>query len=117
MQSPFIDNDHAADATQAIEALDRLIAQGLAAKQEAERQKAIYDSIREQACALLRDMGEPSVETAVGKARLKETKSGGVFSEATQSLDKQLKLQQDIEKRTGVAQPARVTLSADIFPV
>jgi len=112
MQSPFIDTAEAPTAD-----LDALIDQALAAKREAERQKAIYDSLRDQMCATLRDQGVKSLESTTGKVRLKETKSGWTFSEETQALAEQLKNQQDIEKRMGIAQPSKVTISADVFPL
>jgi hypothetical protein len=49
--------------------------------------------------------------------RLKETKSGWCYSDTTEALAIQLKAQQDIEKRQGVAQPAKVSISADVFPL
>lgn len=100
-----------------LEQLDRLMAQALAAKLEAERQKAVYDALRDQICASLRELGETKLETASAKARLKETKSGWTYSETTEALAIQLKAQQDIEKRNGTAQPGKVTVSADVLPL
>jgi hypothetical protein len=97
--------------------LDGLIAQALSAKAEAERHKAIYDSLRDQICATLKDLGETKLECTHGKVRLKETKSGWCYSDTTEALAIQLKAQQDIEKRQGVAQPAKVSISADVFPL
>lgn len=112
MQSPFIDIPET-DTDE----LDALIEQALKAKREAERQKAVYDSLRDQICATLRDQGVKSVEAAHGKVRLKETKSGWQFSQETEALAAQLKNQQDIEKRMGIAQATKVTVSADVFPL
>jgi len=111
--SPFLaaTTDTAVDLSQ----LDALIAQALAAKAEAERHKAIYDSLRDQLCATLKDLGETKLESASGKVRLKETKSGWSYSDATEALAIQLKAQQDIEKKTGTAQASKVTISADVF--
>jgi hypothetical protein len=112
MQSPFIE----ATETPTVD-LDALIAQALAAKEEAGRQKAIYDSLRDQICAVLRDKGDKSHDASTGKARLKETKSGWTFSDETLALADKLKNQQEIEKRMGIAQPSKVTVSADVFPL
>lgn len=124
MQSPFIDEPIAdeqagadlADADQLTQ-LQVLILQGLEAKREAEQQKARYDAIRDQVCAMLRNLGTDKVQTSVGTARLKETKSGWEFSSGTAELAKQLKVQQDVEKRLGTAKPTKTTLSADLFPL
>lgn len=122
MQSPFLDqsivtdDDNTVDQSGTLEQLVELIELGVRAKKEAERQKAIYDSIRDQVCAMLRDLGQDKIETSVGKARLKETKSGWQFSSATNQLGEQFKLQQEIEKRSGTAKPVKITLSADLFP-
>lgn len=119
--SPFLaDATSATDATAAapavdLEQLDQLIAQALQAKAQAERNKAIYDSLRDQICAAMKDLGEAKLETTAGKVRLKETKSGWSYSDATEALAIQLKAQQDIEKRSGTAQPSKVTVSADVF--
>ncbi len=117
--SPFLDDAAAPAATANVDLdqLDKLIAQALAAKLEAERQKAIYDSLRDQICAAVKDLNETSLESASGKVRLKTTKSGWTYSEATRNLDIQLKAQQDIEKRTGTAQASKFTVSADVFPL
>lgn len=114
--SPLLD-DHSQVPSGDLDRLDDLISRALAAKAEAERQKALYDSLRDQAGAILRDMGADKLECGTGKVRLKETRSGWTFSDQTQALAIQLKAQQDIEKRNGTAQPARVTVSADIFPL
>lgn len=119
--SPFLaDTTPAADTAPAapavdLEQLDQLIAQAVSAKQAAEQQKAIYDSLRDQICAAMKDLGEAKLETTHGKVRLKETKSGWSYSDATEALAIQLKAQQDIEKRNGTAQPSKVTVSADVF--
>lgn len=113
--SPFLEDTATAPVALDLDQLDGLIAQALAAKAEAERQKAIYDSLRDQLCATLKDLGETKLESASGKVRLKETKSGWTYSDATEALAIQLKAQQDIEKKQGVAQPAKVTVSADVF--
>jgi len=112
--TPTTDTAAAAPAVD-LEQLDQLIAQALQAKAQAERNKAIYDSLRDQICAAMKDLGEAKLETAAGKVRLKETKSGWSFSDATEALAIQLKAQQDIEKRSGTAQPTKVTVSADVF--
>lgn len=122
LASPFLAEAPAAvtepaDTAEQLNQLDGLIAQALAAKQQAEQHKAVYDSLREQICSHLRDLDQTKLECASGKARLKETKSGWTFSEATQALAIQLKAQQDIEKRNGVAQPSNTTISADVFPL
>lgn len=122
MQSPFLDEPAAeeqavvnlADADKLTQ-LQHLIQQGLEAKREAEQQKARYDSIRDQVCAMLRDIGMDKVQTSVGIARLKETKSGWEYSAGTVELAKQVKVQQDVEKRLGTARPTKITLSADLF--
>lgn len=101
-----------------LQQLDDLIKQALAAKEAAANQKAIYDSLRDQICAIVRGLGvEDKIETAVGKVKLKETKSGWAFSAATEALSIQLKAQQQIEKRNGTAQPGSITVSADVFPL
>ena len=119
--SPFIDSSAVAAAAAAsvidFDQLDDLIARSLAAKLEAERQKAIYDSLRDQICATVKNLGESKLESASGKIQLKETKSGWTFSQATENLSTQLKAQQQIEKRNGTAQPSKVTISADVFPL
>lgn len=122
MQSPFLD-EAVADVPEAttpaevdqLTQLQILIQQGLEAKREAEQQKARYDAIRDQVCAILRDLGTDKVQTSVGIARLKETKSGWEFSAGTTELAKQLKVQQDVEKKIGTAKPTKITLSADLF--
>ena len=98
-----------------LDQLANLMTQALAAKVESERQKAIYDALRDQVCASLRELGETKLETATAKARLKETKSGWTYSQTTEALAIQLKAQQDIEKRNGTAQPGKVTISADVL--
>ncbi len=119
--SPFIEDiaSVTAEAPPAIdlEQIDSLIAQALAAKQEAERQKAIYDSLRDQLCAVVSGIGEDKLESTSGKVRIKQTTSGWVFSEATAALDTQLKTQQRIEKEKGIAKATKVTVSADVFPL
>jgi uncharacterized membrane protein YqiK len=115
--SPFIDTTASDTPAIDLDQLDALIAQALAAKQEAERQKAIYDSLRDQICATVKDLGETKLESASGKVRLKESTSGWTYSEATEALAIQLKAQQQIEKKNGTAQAAKVTISADVFPL
>lgn len=122
ISSPFLAVAATAEAkveanTIDLEQLDRLMAQALAAKAEAERQKSLYDALRDQVCASLRELGETKLETASAKARLKETKSGWTYSQTTEALAIQLKAQQDIEKRNGTAQPGKVTISADVLPL
>ena len=119
MYTPFNADIPLADAPATVEptSLDDLVALALQAKREAEHQKAIYDSLRDQICAIVRDSSEKAIETKAGKIRLKETKSGWVFSEAVQERAEQLKKLQDVEKRMGIAQASKVTISADIFPL
>lgn len=122
MYSPFIEEPAIATGEQApsleasdLQNLETLIAIGVEAKQQAERQKAIYDSTRDQVCAILRNLGTNKVQTSNGEARLKETKSGWQFSEATLQLAEQLKIQQAMEKKLSIAVATKVTLSADLF--
>jgi hypothetical protein len=122
MQSPFVTETAVAVDAQApildapnLDKLETLIAIGVQAKLEAERQKAIYDSTRDQVCAILRNLGTNKVQTSNGEARLKETRSGWQFSEATLQLAEQLKIQQAIEKKKNIAVATKVTLSADLF--
>jgi hypothetical protein len=112
MQSPLIESPGPD-----IDSIDLLISQALEAKRQAERNKALYDSLRDQICAFLRNNGEKDIQGSAGKARLKETKSGWVFSEETNVLSERLKNQQDIEKRMGIAKPSKTTISADVFPL
>lgn len=102
-------------ATEALEQIDALVHQALVAKTESERHKAIYDSLREQLCATLRDLGTTKFEGVYGKVRLKETRSGWTYSDVTEALAIQLKAQQSIEKKNGTAVPAQTTISADVF--
>lgn len=99
----------------ALERLDSLVYQALAAKTESERHKAVYDSLREQLCATLRDLGTTKFEGAYGKVRLKQTRSGWTYSDVTEALAIQLKAQQQIEKKNGTAVPSQTTFSADVF--
>ncbi len=116
--SPFIDTTAAAAApTIDLDKLDDLIAQALAAKLEAERQKAIYDSLRDQICSTVKDLGQEKLESASGKVRIKQTPSGWTYSDATEALSIQLKAQQQIEKKNGTAKAGKVTVSADVFPL
>ena len=112
MQSPWMEAPELE-----VDALDGLILQALEAKKQAERSKALYDSLRDQICASMRDQGLDVIEAGTAKVRLKETKSGWKFSEETNALSDRLKNQQDIEKRMGIAKPAKVTISADVFPL
>lgn len=102
-------------STEALQALDGLIASALEAKLQAQRHQAVYDALREQIAATLRDLGVEEAEAAVGRARLKQTHSGWIYSEQTQALAVQLKAQQAIEKRNGLATASKTTLSADVF--
>lgn len=113
--SPFV--GLAEGETTDLQQLDQLIAHALAAKEEAANAKAIYDTLRDQICAIVKQLPDGKVETATGKVRLKETKSGWVYSAATEALAIQLKTQQQIEKRNGTAQPETITVSADVFPL
>ena len=40
-----------------------------------------------------------------------------MFSDATAALDTQLKTQQAIEKKQGIAKSTKATVSADVFPL
>lgn len=120
ISSPFLADDSCVESANDsgdidLDQLAKLMGQALDAKGEFERQKAIYDALRDQICASLRELGETKLETATAKARLKETKSGWTYSQTTEALAIQLKAQQDIEKRNGTAQPGKVTISADVL--
>lgn len=112
---PFDSETPAADSSIDLAQLEELISQALQAKLEAERQKTIYDSLREQICCTLRDLGETKLEGSSWKVRLKETKSGWSYSDETEALASQLSAQQALEKKIGIAKPAKVTISADVF--
>jgi hypothetical protein len=124
MQSPFLAEEapaieqpqtEAAPLTEeTLDKLNKLIKVGLVAKRRYKRLQKVYDSCRQQVCDILVDIREEEVVTEFGKGKTKETKSEWIYSEATQELEKQLKLQQEIEKRTGVAKPGKVTTSADL---
>lgn len=117
--TPIMYASIASDLPLAVEPTDLtdLVALALQAKGEAERQKAIYDSLRDQICAVVRNSNEKTIETTAGKVRLKETKSGWVFSDDVKLRADQLKNMQDIEKRMGIAHATKTTFSADIFPL
>lgn len=124
MQSPFLaDEAPAIDQPQTVtavfdeetlEELTGLIALGLKAKTEHKRQEAVYNDIRQQVCEILVKAGWDKLETEAGKAKTKTTYSGWIYSEATTALEKQLKLQQEIERKTGVARPTETKVSADL---
>ena len=124
MQSPFLADEAAAAEQPQVEAiplteedlerLNRLIRVGLMAKRKHKRLEKVYDSCRQEVCSILVGAKQGEVVTEFGKGKTKETKSEWIYSEATQELEKQLKLQQEIEKRTGVAKPNKVTTSADL---
>lgn len=126
MQSPFLDEvaeatevDQSVDEAQvaAIERLDFLIQAGLKAKLMKEAAEAEYDQLRAQVLECMNTIGQDKITTAYGKVNLKTTESGWIFSEATSELAEQLKVQQSLEKRKGIAKPGKVSVSANIFSV
>ena len=99
-----------ADTT--LEEIDALLELTGKAKAEAERAKARYDTLRDRITGLLRHIGQEKIENEHYMAYLQEKKSDYSYSQETLDLEKKLKLQQEVERRHGIALPRKVTVSA-----
>lgn len=93
--------------------LDALVQEGLAAKKLKDANTKAYDKARARVAEILA-VKDIEVVTAFGKVKTKENKSDWVYSDATEDLMAQVKTQQDIEKRRGIAKPGKTSVSADI---
>ncbi len=96
-----------------LEELDRLVQEGVAAKKLKDANTKIYDKARARVAEILA-VKDIKVTTAFGEIKTKENKSDWVYSDATEDLMAQVKTQQEIEKRRGIAKAGKTVVSADI---